>query len=232
MNRSESRRESIVRNLGSRRRRLAVSAILGGAMLAVVSFQNFTAIPLEKLKLSGSYAEARIVGDGTDIRRSAPARVEPESTGLAVPTQGNDLGSVGRDWMTKQAKLITGGAEERALQDLNKKMNRWIQSIASDDSDDDTSEAGSRPNGPNGPNDASVNDTSSSNQLLIPTQIRFSRVNRFEMDWSRKLQLRCDYTPGGSVDVALTRPISEQLEVNIQHRSSDQSNSFRLNYRW
>ena len=64
---------------------------------------------------------------GVDIRELAPAHPSLTETSLiAQPQSGHDLGSVGQDWLARQTKLITGPTEERVLAGFNQALNRML----------------------------------------------------------------------------------------------------------
>ena len=81
--------------------------ILASAAASFLCFQNFEG--------------------GVDIRELAPAHPPlTETSFIARPQSGHDLGSVGQDWLARQTKLITGPTEERVLAGFNQALNRML----------------------------------------------------------------------------------------------------------
>jgi hypothetical protein len=114
-----------------------LSTILAFSLGLFLLFQNFNTVPLSALKPDFAQALARPVSptDGSgDIRKIAPQRQDLEDKPtIATPQSGNDMNSIGQDWLTRQSHLITGGAEERFLRDLNKKLEHLVKPNTDDE---------------------------------------------------------------------------------------------------
>lgn len=200
---------------------------VGLTLLALfITFQNFTNVPLAVLKPQLSMASARPVSptDGTaDMRALAPAKPEDEEEAvLAIPQSGHDLDSVGQDWMARQTNAITGGAEQKILDKMNKKMSRWVNG----------DEEPTKKRGPASEVPRSVQKAESDQGFTIrPRNVHFSRVNRMDMDLAGSTHLSCQYK-GDSLQWDLSRNVVGEVDVNIRHDSKDSANSIHLKYNW
>ncbi|MES2966110.1 MAG: hypothetical protein V4760_19680 [Bdellovibrionota bacterium] len=204
--------------------RLAVVLGLGALF---ISFQNFSNVPLAVLQpqLSTAYARAVSPTDGrADMRELAPPKpADEDDSVIAVPQSGNDLESVGQDWMTRQTNAITGGAEQKILDKMNRKMNRWVNGP---DAGTPKREPGSVTGVPRTERVASERTDS-----VRPKNVRFSRVNKMDMDLAGDTHLSCQYK-GNSVQWDLTRNVVGDVDLNIRHDSRDSANSIHLKYNW
>jgi hypothetical protein len=219
-----------------------------------VLFQNFTTLPLSALKPDFAQALARPVSptDGTgDIRRLAPPRVQQEEKpSIASPQSGTDLNSISQDWLTRQSHLITGGAEERLLQDINKKLERLVtpsktdeqNETLADDANAPTSEKSDEPahassKGNRGPasvprivmEKARQSDTGISGMRL--TSVRVMSINRVQVGLANKTQLSCSFS-GDSMQWNVSRPVSKDFDLNLRHETGQAKSSVQLNYSW
>lgn len=190
-----------------------------------ISFQNFTNVPLDVLRPQLSTAQARAVSptDGrADMRELAPSkpRDEDESV-IAVPQSGHDLESIGQDWAARQTNAITGGAEQKILQKMNKKMSSWI-------GDDDTQETEAN-NSARKPASAKADGTNRTDARQ--RTFYFSRVNKMDMDLALDTHLSCQYL-GSSVQWDLSRNVVGDVDLNLRHDSKDATNSIHLKYNW
>jgi hypothetical protein len=203
--------------------RLAVVLTLSALF---ITFQNFSNVPLELLRPQLSTAQARAVSptDGrADMRELAPQRPEEnEDQAIAVPQSGHDLDSVGQDWMTRQTNAITGGAEQKILDKMNRKMNRWVNG---DEPDHQKKSAQGVPRTERQPA------TKEATVSVRPRNIHFSRVNRMDMDLVGDTHLSCQYK-GNSVQWDLSRNVVGDVDLNIRHESRDSANSIHLKYNW
>lgn len=217
-----------------------LALILLSGFLLIVSFQNFSGIPLEKLKpeLPQARALRLTTQDSTDIREWAPEKpTGTDEPSLASPTSGDDLDSISRDWLSKQSQLMTGGAEQRLIASVNKRLERWMKfepvqgepwPEPGDDSSssDDSSESGEGTASPQAPQDP--NDIFSS---LTPTSIRLLSANKIEVNFASRTHLSC-MVNGGQLELDLNQPITGNFGVDLRHRSGAQANSVHLNYSW
>lgn len=217
--------------------------LLAGALM-IVSFQNFTGLPLEKLKPEFPQAKAyRKTADGSmDIRDLAPEKPSmTDNSLLTAPTSGNDLGSVSRDWMERQGKSLAGGADERLLASINRKIERWMRfepvngeswPEPGDDSSGSKGE-GSDDGGDSAPSTPGMPSFPGGEDMfgLKPTSVRLANLNQLELGFRNRSHLSCQVN-GSNVQLDLSRPLSERMDVNLRHDSGQQSNSVLLKYNW
>ena len=204
-----------------------IAVVLTLALL-FITFQNFSNVPLGILKPQISTANARAVSptDGSaDIRKLAPQRPEAEDsdTVIAVPQSGHDLSSVGQDWMARQSKAITGGAEQKILDKMNKRMNRWVNGEGETIK---PRQPGSEASAPR-----TERTTTPGRLTMRPKNVHFSRVNKMDMDLVGDTHLSCQYK-GNSVQWDLSRNVVGDVDLNIRHDSRDSANSIHLKYNW
>lgn len=171
------------------------------------------------LSLITANASARVLTerDGTvDVRDFAPLRSQPKQSFIAQPQSGNDLGSIGGDWIMRQTNLITGGAEQKLLEDMNrglsKGMTRIIASYA-----------------PTTPVEVTAPQKQSSAEDLQP--MRFTHVNRMQMDLSLDTNLSC-FWKGDSFEWDLSRRLDRNFDLKLRHQSRDAKSSVLINYDW
>lgn len=219
-------------------------------------FQNFQPIPLERLKPDFAYAHPVSPTDGSaDMRRLAPARPEPRAEAMiATPQTGNDMNSIGQDWMSRQAHLITGGAEERMLADFNKKMNRMFKfeevegeeypdsGYDSDSTSGDDSGSSNQDNGDHakatiksggGRKPASIAKAKRESDYggFRPTSMQMTAVNRLQLSLRNRTRVSCQFQ-GSGLRWDISRPVSERFDVSIGHETSEAKSTLRLNYNW
>lgn len=226
----------------ARNSRLLILGVSAACLL--ISFQNFSDIPLEMLK--PNFASARdsaeqeaLRGRGGDIRRFAPDKPADydDTVTLAAPQSGSDLASIGQDWVQRQTRMLTGGAEDRMLMSVNKKMERLFRSedsvspshsgnpIGSEaDRNQDLNSKQARTNTP------PSNDPSHAHEPFLKG-LRFNTLTRVEMSLSDETHLTCAYE-GGGMQVDLAKPLSNSVDINLRHRSNDKSSTVQLNYTW
>jgi hypothetical protein len=210
-------------------RRLKTFGMIVAGTCLIVMFQNFNTIPLESLRPSFPAAHASSPNDGSaDIRDLAPYRA-PASEGpmFVAPQGGSDVNAISQDWLSREAHLLTGGADERFLVDLNKSLNRMISSDESDDSPVKPAGAASRSSLDNSPdkNEPSILDG------MAPRSLRLMSANRFQIGFVNRTELSCA-VQGDGVQLNLTRPISDTFDFNLRHETSGSKSTFSFNYRW
>jgi hypothetical protein len=210
-------------------------AVLGFACTLLVSFQNFTTIPLERLKLLSFHphlqaAWARNEGQG-DIREIAPHRpASLDVSAIASPESGTDLESVGQDWARRQANLLTGGREEILLKEVNQKMNRAFRNFTESSTEESSGKIASR-----GP--ASIDRKSGTESGMREEEnsgepfLKFTSINRVQMMLPSEANVSCA-VQGSSLQVDLSRSLGERVNVNLRHDTSSNSNTVRLHYTW
>jgi hypothetical protein len=225
----------------------------------VISFQNFAPVPFDQLNPSLNLAQAarkraehesaqtRTEQDGDsekarDIREWAPLKPSDGTQTLAMPEASNDLGTIERSWITNQTHLLTGGADQKMLDDLNKRLNRWVKfepvegepwPEPGDDSSDNGPNSGSAPGGSGDDDGTPKPDMSGLQDLfsMAPKSIRFSQVNRFQLDFKNQSRMSCLIT-GGGVKLDLSRPIGNRVDVGVAHDMAAKSSTVHLQYNW
>lgn len=208
--------------------RLAV----GLSLLALfITFQNFSNVPLAVLMPQLSTAQARPVSptDGNaDMRALAPPIPQADDdTVLVTPQAGHDLDSIGQDWMTRQTSALTGGAEQKLLDKMNRKMNRWVNGP----DDAKATRATASTSAPGKARMEAVGVQRDGTLTMRPKNVHFSRVNKMDMDLMGSTHLSCQYK-GSSVQWDLSRNVVGDVDVNIRHDSKDAANSIHLQYNW
>ena len=125
--------------------------------------------------------------------------------------------------------MLTGGADERLLADVNKKMNRMFRfepledSIAPDDED-------AAPAGENSVRKpASADDDDSYG--MQPTSLNFVAINHVQVGLKNKMKLSCA-VDGSGTRFNVSRPINKNVDFNIQHETARSKSMLQLNYNW
>ena len=197
-----------------------------------ISFQNFSSIPLGILNPHISTAEARAVSpsDGSaDIRKLAPQKpVEQDDPIVATPQSGGDLDSVSQDWMSRETHLITGGAEQKVLDKMNRRMSRWLASTPD--------EKAQGPQGQPGNGSTSALQTPSEPEggllsIVQPKSVRFTKMNQMDMSFENDAHLSCLFR-GDSMQLDLSKNVIGNVDVNLRHDTHDDANSVHLKYSW
>ena len=200
--------------------------IMGFLTALMVGFQNFTSIPLEKMKLAKLQPDVLIAyAEDNDIRRLAPHRPEnfdqKDQSKIASPETGSDLDSIGQDWVKRQGHLLTGGAEQKFLDDVNKKINRALKR---EEASEQTGESG-----------ASATATEPSQRAgersYINPSVRFTALNRVELGFPNEAQVSCS-VEGSNLRWDLSRPLSDRIDFNLRHETTGNANTVRLHYNW
>lgn len=216
------------------RRRVQKTLVLLAFFLFFATFQNFNSLPISELRPTGSLAYARNFAvqpdKEQDLRKIAPSRpayMDQDHSYIASPHSGKDLNSVSQDWMKRQAFIITGGAEERFLVDVNKRINRFFQ-FKPEDSSDDTGDipSSSAPNSGEKPAPRA-----SSLRFPKPTSMRFTTINRLQLDFGSSSSLSCSFL-GDNLQWDFNRPLSNRFDVGLRHESTNSKSSVLLNYSW
>jgi hypothetical protein len=224
-----------------RSRKIALLYVTGG--LLFICFQNFSTVPLDKLKPQLNRAEARpsepAADEMRDIRDLAPKVRLPSAarTHVAAPESGGDLNSVSQDWMIRQTRLLTDGADEKLVASINKRMNRMMnfEPVESDwpgggagdgktdgkDGDDSDSGSSGTPGMPD------LKDLLG----MRPTSLQFKSVTQVDLGFSNRAKLSCSLR-GDSIQWDLSRTVSERMDVNLRHEPTGNTNTLRLHYNW
>ena len=213
-------------------RHIRILTICTCGLLTVAGFQNFSVIPIENLKLARLAPTASIAlasassGNATDIRAWAPNRPsgfsseqESDKQTLAIPQSGNTLESVGQDWALRQTHLITDGADERFLNDVNQKVKHLFDSEGDREPASEASTAATAALEP------------SAEEPSAFSALRFSALNRVEMRAPGQTNLSCSVA-GANLLVNLSKPISDRMDVSLQHQTSSGASTLRLHYNW
>jgi hypothetical protein len=164
---------------------------------------------------------------GFDIRERAPFRaLQVEKPTLAVPESGSDLSSIGQDWLTRQSKLITGGAEERLLADLNREVNyRWGQLLETDSAPARVNEAPAT----RGPASLPLAPTEPSR--LGITSVRILSLNKVQVGLRNKTQVTCAIE-GRDLQVHVTKSLGRDLDLDVHHETARAKSVVQLRYSW
>ena len=171
------------------------------------------------LSLITAKAGARVLTErdgAVDMRDYAPLRNDPKPSYIAQPRSGNDLSSVSGDWMMRQTHLLTGGAEQKLLEDMNRSLNKGMSRIMASYA-------------PATPVEGAAPQKQSSSEDLQP--MRFTHVNRMQMDFSVNTNLSC-FWKGDSVEWDLSRKLDRGFDVKLRHQSRDAKSSVLINYDW
>lgn len=167
-----------------------------------------------------------VAPQGVDMRVLAPQKPWDLVSALAMPQSGSDLNSVGQDWMGRQARLLTGDAEERLLASVNQQMTRWLPSLI-----DPSSPLESEP--PAQPTHARAGESAANQELafLRPTSLRFAQLNRLEMGWTNNLRFGWSAT-GDTMQFDLSAPLGASSFVDVRHDTLRSLHSLHLKYSW
>jgi hypothetical protein len=169
-----------------------------------------------------------VTATGVDIRRIAPERPRDfffrES--LVTPTSNGDLNSVGQDWMIRQTSVLTEGADQKLVADINRSMGRWlrwedVQGEPWPDPDSSGEDSGT----------SGGSEGDGGRLFLKPKSMRFAQVNKIVIDWSHDVSLTCAAT-GGTMLVNITKPIGASTFVDLEHNSSRGTSSLHFNFTW
>lgn len=228
------------RRFAMARRHFKLSTILAFCSVIILLFQNFNDIPLSKLKPEFAAALARPESptDGSaDMRKLAPSRphdATEEKRVIAAPQTGSNLEAVSQDWMMRQTNLITGGAEQRFLNDVNKRLNRIVtkkdptEADATAAADDKaTNKKGSR--GPASIGPAQIADEKPAG--FKPTSLRVMSINRVQLGLANNTQFSCSFE-GSNLRWDVSHPLGKTFDVNVRHETAESKSSLHLNYNW
>lgn len=181
----------------------------------IVSFQNFTLLPIDRLKLRRLEASIpSAYAAGGDIRKIAPRRpASMDQPVIAIPQEGRDLGSVSQAWFTRQARLLTNGEDERILKDVNRSLQK---SFANEKV-------------------TTFEDSQSSTEVVddraIMPSVRLTAFNRIQFGAEDSSRLSC-LVNGSSVQLDLSHSVTEFMNLNVHHETSTNSNTLQLQYVW
>lgn len=243
-----------------RTKTLSISIILGGLTVLTLSFQNFSNFTLEDLRPHRNRANAASRGeifgssDDQDIRDFAPQR--PSNYGaseIALPDAGKDPSTIGLNWLGKQTHLSTHGGDQRALDEINKRMQRLVKFTPvegegwPEPGDNDANRrnpANQSGDDPNSDGSSSDGDDSSgtpqipksiqdmfSSSPMSPHSIKFTQLNRFDVAFNNETHLNCMVGNAG-VEVELQKPLTERMNVGLRHQTSGQASTVHLDYNW
>ena len=210
--------------------------IIISGFVMFISFQNFTEISIEELRPGFQAAHATSPDNGTgDIRLLAPYRAQaPNDVLIATPQSGADINSLSQDWATRQTRIITGGADERFMNDLNKRLNRILKSSGDDapdaiDTGDGVNVSTTKSRGP-----ASLGKPDPENDLygLMPKSVRLMSLNRMQIGLANNKTQISWSVQGQSMQWDLTHPIAKNFDISLHHDTSCSKSSLLLNYNW
>lgn len=216
-------------------------------------------IPLDLLKPRLSFASARLAaarhveaenlksgrsaGDIRNLVPNPPQQIEDRRV-LVMPDSGSDLQSVGQNWAVRQSEVLTGGAEKRLLEDINHSIQKFFQPEAQNKYKNGIkapySKEGRRPAQANSANQTNQNTENTGtdpdpsleeSSITSGKSLRFSRINRLELDWSEETQISCAVETGG-MQWDLSQRINSRIDVNLRHKALDESSSLQLKYNW
>ncbi len=196
-------------------------------------FQNFNTLPIAKLKPQFVSAQARAMAmtdERADMRHLAPDRPSDfDKSGVAQPQSGSDLNSISQDWVTRQTHLITGGAEQRFLEDVNKRMTRMLkwEEIEGEPYPEAEQPSGSGRGPASVPND----DNEDEYYGMKPTSLRMLAINRVQVGFSNNTKVSCSIE-GPDVKWDLSRSLNKNFDVNVRHEPANNKNTVHLNYSW
>lgn len=183
--------------------------------LCFLFFQNFENIPLEKLKPRFE-PKSKTFNSEVDIREIAPPlESAPHGLNLASPTSGTDLGSISADWAQKQTQMLTGGVEERLIDQLNKTLPFIDRKPASAQSETNSDY-----------DDTTYDDTTQAKSFL-----RVKAINRLEIQLARDTQIDCS-VDGSQLKLDLRSPSQKNINLSLSHESSSSKSSVLLKYDW
>lgn len=190
------------------------------------------------LSLTPAHSDKRrdLHGEAFDLRVRAPERVLHQNpTPLASPQTGNDFNSVSQDWIQRQTQLITGGAEQQFLADINHKMNSILRFEEVDG--EPYPESGDDPGNDGGSPDirspGSVPDDSDERAFmgLQPSSLSLVSLNRLQLSLKNRTRVSCSIN-GAKVQWDISRPLNRRFDVNLSHQASDARSTLNLNYNW
>jgi hypothetical protein len=216
------------------RRIVWMSASLSAMAILISFFQNFTHLDSADLKplYAPPHAMAQAAANGrADIRDLAPPTDGPiRRSTLAVPQSGANLGSVGQDWARRQADLMTGGAEQRFLSGVNRKVNRLLkfEEVKSEPWPEPGEDGAS---GPSQPRDPEEMEDEGGYFGFKPRSVRITTVNRLEVGLHNRANVSCEIR-GSAIQLDVSRPLGRNLDFNLRHDSSVKSNTLRIHYNW
>lgn len=209
------------------KRKLMVFCLMAVGGLTLFPFQNFDRVSFDALKPRIFVAQARVLNphDGsTDIRDFAPVR--PRELDEESPWNAPESSRDPEEWLRKQAHYLTGGADEKIVRQLN----RGLERLMSYESRDDAGRTGGHTETGLLTREPS-SDHHESRFGLLPKSMKFTSINRLEMDFGSQTHLTCSFE-GANVRWDIVRPLSEKFDMKIRHESADSKSSLLLNYNW
>lgn len=178
--------------------------------LCFLFFQNFENIPLDRLKPNFK-PSAKAFENELDIREIAPSpESSPSGLQLASPTSGTDLESISVNWAQKQTQILTGGAEQRLIDQLNKNLLFNDRRPASTDSEIDPEDDKTSP---------------------AKSFLKLKAINRLEIHLANQTKIDCS-VDGEKLNLDLHSPSQKNINFSLSHESSSSKSSVLLHYDW
>ncbi len=175
--------------------------LLGIFTVLFLAYQNFGALTAEDLHTLQTMKEF-----------SALEQEEPPL--LRAPKKGRDLASVSSGWAEDQSKVLLDGADERMVESLNEKINRWFRS----ESEHDNLETNETPD-------------SAGTRLFGKKKVRFVRINSMELILETNSLLSCSIEPKGAhVDYSKNWSQNTSLGIGLRSENTQTQFIFRHNF--
>lgn len=165
-----------------------------------VCYQNFTPLSEEDRRTLEVMEELKAMSE--------------EKTSLVAPRSGRDLASVRDDWVDRQGKVWLNGADERLLDSVNARLQKWL---GNDDAEEEPSET-----------DETLAGTEEDSE---PQKFRFATINKVEYKVDHSSQLSCS-VEGQGTKLDYSKTWSQNAELGVEHNVSENQTQVLLKYRW
>jgi len=183
--------------------------------MLIISYQNFSSV--NPTAWDNSHA-LKIMKEMNEFEKNN----SDKKPTLATPQSGEDLKSVGNDWLQRQGSLLLNGYDKKLEAAMNAKLNSWFQ----DDS-----------RNPAPQNNFQSADTTSDSSAEKPQQkgakqsLRFSRVNslKYEIGTNSCFDLTAD---PGNAHLNFSQILSSNTKLGLEHRTSDNKTQMMFKYEW
>lgn len=165
-----------------------------------VCYQNFSPLSEEDRRTLEVMEELRAMGE--------------EKTSLVAPRNGRDLASVRDDWVDRQGKVWLNGADERLLDSVNARLQKWL---GNEEADEEQS--------------TETDGTLAAEDSSDPQKFRFATINKVEYKVDHSSLLSCS-VEGQGTKLDYSKTWSQNAELGVEHNVSENQTQVLLKYRW
>jgi hypothetical protein len=194
--------------------------ILAAIFLLFISYQNFSSV---NSKDWDSASSLKIINEMNAFESS-----DKQAEALATPQNGDDLQSIGNDWMQRQGSIILNGFDKKIEYAMNEKLNSWAHEITRKDPPEEPIADGSTEVKSS---KESLTRSQATDSQKIKQNLRFSRINSLKYDLGEKTCMDLTADPGNT-RFNLSQSLTSRAKVGVEHRTADNQTKMFLKYEW